>query len=75
MHGCDALQHTPAGCVVLGFMHRRLLTFYMPSRICRVLNMSPLHALLQGGGRAGSQATERRRFLESLARCCQVREQ
>lgn len=26
----------------------------------------------QGGGRAGSQAAERRRFLEALARCCQV---
>ena len=24
------------------------------------------------GGRAGSQAAERRRYLEALARCCQV---
>lgn len=45
----------------------------MGANLCTALRMGGLAmAFLQGGGRAGSQATERRRYLEALARCCQV---
>ena len=73
MHGCAAAHASWlsfAGVYALAPADLQHALSHLPRA-----EMSPLHALLQGGGRAGSQATERRRFLEALARCCQVREQ